>query len=145
MSLRRPQIRRTLRCSRTREYIQFRCDIGGSFNLMKLDHVISENWEHEEIKSQVLGKTRSRTAYPSVTPSAHLVNDHDASVLASKIVRISRGQPGYDESAGEFPRRLQRVPMKRKWDSRDACLGLTGTKIYFGGSAEFKRYHLSAT
>ena len=111
---------------------------------MKLNHVIFENQEHEEIKSKVLGRTRSCATHHSALSNTQLINDHDPHALASKIVRIDREQLGYDEALGGFPGQSHRVPTRRKWDHCNICLQLTGTKVYFGGSAEFKRYHLSA-
>ena len=111
---------------------------------MKLSHFISENQEHEEIKSKILGKTRSRTTQHQNLSDARLINDHDISALASKIVRVDREQPGNDEPGGGLPTQLQHIPTRRKWDHCDICLQLTGTKVYFGGSAELKQYHLVA-
>ena len=108
---------------------------------MKLNHIIFENQEYEEIKSKILGKTRSRKTHHS---DAQLINDHGPHVLTSKIVRIDREQVGYDEAAGGFSTQPQRVPTRRKWDYCEICLQLTGTKVYFGGNPEFKRYHMSA-
>ena len=110
---------------------------------MKLNHVIFENQEYEEIKSKVLGKTRSRKTHNSTLSDVQFINDHDPHVLTSKILRIDREQLGYDETGG-FSTQLQRVPTRRKWDHCEICLQLTGTKVYFGGNLEFKRYHLSA-
>ena len=111
---------------------------------MKLNHVISENQEYEEIKSKVLGKTRSRTTHTSTIPDVQLINDHDLHTLGSKITRVSREQLGYDEAVGGLPAQSQRVPTMRKWDHCEICLQLTGIQAYFGGNPEFKRYHLRA-
>ena len=111
---------------------------------MKLDHVIFENQEYEEIKSKVLGKTRGRKTHNSAPSDVRLINDHDPHVLTPKIVRIDCEQIGYDEATGGFSTQPQRVPTRRKWDHCEICLQLTGTKVYFGGSLEFKRYHLGA-
>ena len=75
---------------------------------------------------------------------ARLINDHDPDALASKIVRIDREQLGDNELLGGPPAHPRHVPTRRKWDHCDICLQLTGTKVYFGGSAEFKQYHLAA-
>ena len=111
---------------------------------MQLSHVISENREHEEIKSKILGKTRSRTSRRPASLDAQLVNGHYPCLLASKIVRIDNGQLGDDELVGGTPTQSPRVPTRRKWDHCDICLQLTGMKVYFGGSAQFKQYHLNA-
>jgi len=112
---------------------------------LKLNHVISENQEYEEIKSKVLGKTRSNGTHHLLALSdAQLINDHNSYALASKIVCIDHEGLEYAEAMGEFLTRSQRVPTRRKWDHCEICLQLTGTKIYFGGNMEFKRYHLSA-
>ena len=111
---------------------------------MKVNHVISENQEYEEIESMLLGKTRSRTTLNSAPSDARLINDHNPHALGSKIVRIDGEPIGYDEAIGGFPTQPQRVPTRRKWDYCEICLELTGTKIYFGGDSEYKRYHLSA-
>jgi len=112
---------------------------------LKLNHVISENQEYEEIKSKILGKTRSNTTYHSLALSdARLINDHDSYALTSKIVRIDHEELGYAEAVGGFSTQSQRVPTRKKWDHCEICLQLTGTKIYFGSDMEFKPYHLSA-
>ena len=110
----------------------------------KLDHVLSENQEYEEIKSKILGKRRSRTTSTSASSDVQLINDHDRYALATKILRIDREELGYGDAAVASPTRTQRIPTRRKWDHCDICLQLTGTKFYFGGSLEFKRYHLDA-
>ena len=145
MSLWRPEVRRPLRFPRACEYLELLSDPCGLINLLKLDHVISENQEHEEIKSKVLGKTRSRTSRRAVLSDAQLVllNDHNPDALASKIVRIGREQLGDDGLVGGSTGQSQRIPTRKKWDHCDVCLQLTGTKVYFGGSADFKRYHLT--
>ena len=111
---------------------------------MKLNHVISENQEYEEIKSKVLGKTRNRKTHTPVLSDVQLINDHDMYVLGSKIARAGREQPGHEEAVGGFPAQSRRVPTRRKWDYCEICLQLTGIKVYFGGNPEFKRYHLRA-
>ena len=111
---------------------------------MELYHVISENQEYEEIKSKILGKTRSSTRSQPALSGAQLINNHGPYALAPKIVRIDREEPGYDDVVEGISTRPQRIPTKRKWDHCDVCLRLTGTKVYLGGSPEFKRYHLSA-
>ena len=110
----------------------------------KLDHVISENQEYEGIKSKIVGKTRQHTAIDPALWNSQLINDHGPYELTFKIVRIDRGEPGYDDVVGEPPVQQLRVPAKRRWDHCDVCLRLTGTRVYFGGNPEFKRYHLSA-
>jgi hypothetical protein len=111
---------------------------------VKLNHVIFENQEYEEIKSKVLGKTRSCKMHNSTLSDAQLINDHDPHALTSKILRVDREQLDYDETVGGFSTQSQRVPTRRKWDHCEICLQLTGTRVYFGGNPEFKRYHLSA-
>jgi len=111
---------------------------------LKLSHVIFENQEYEEIKSKVLGKTRSRKTHNSALLDAQLINDHDARALASKILPTDREQLGHDETVEGVSAHSQRIPTRRKWDHCQFCLQLTGTKVYFGGNPEFKRYHLNA-
>lgn len=111
---------------------------------MKLSHVIFENQEYEEIKSKVLGKTRSRKTHNSALPGAQLINDHDPRTLTSKILPTDREQLRQDEIVEGVSTQLQRIPTRRKWDHCQICLQLTGTKVYFGGNPEFKRYHLNA-
>lgn len=111
---------------------------------MKLSHVIFENQEYEEIKSKVLGKTRSRKTHNSALPDAQLINDHDPRALTSKILPTDREQLRHDEIVEGVSTQLQRIPTRRKWDHCQICLQLTGTKVYFGGNPEFKRYHLNA-
>jgi len=108
-----------------------------------LDHVIFENQEHEEIKSKILGKTRSSVADKPALFDTRLINDHNSYALKSNIVRIDR-EGGYGDMVRGFATQPQRIPTRRKWDHCNICLQLTGTKVYFGGNPEFKRYHLSA-
>ncbi|KAF9783212.1 hypothetical protein BJ322DRAFT_1110091 [Thelephora terrestris] len=130
--------------------VRFACLCGdpryeGNFDFQGLlGHVISENQEHEEIKSKIVGKTRRHTTNNPAPSNAQLINDHDPYALASKIVRIDHEEPGYDDADEGTSGQQLRVPARRKWDHCNVCLQLTGTKVYFGGNLEYKRYHLSA-
>lgn len=142
LPLRRPQVRESIRPSWTGGCIQSHSGINGRTDFAKLNHVISENQEYDKIKSKILGKTRSKSH--NLTPSdARLINDHDSQSLTSKVVSVGREQFGHDGTVERSPA-LSRVPTRKKWDHCEICLQLTGTKVYFGGSLEFKRYHLSA-
>jgi hypothetical protein len=141
LPLRRPEMRKQLRFPRSREYVSLATALVTKRLSTKLDHIVFENQEYEEIKSKILGKTRSRTINHPTLSEAQLINDHDRHALTSKIVRVDREELGYGDEAGGFPTRLQRVPTRRKWDHCDICLRLTGTKVYFGGNPKFRRYH----
>ena len=109
---------------------------------MELDHVVSENQEYEEIESKILGKSRSSTRNMPALSDAQLIDSHGPYALTPKIARVDREEPGYDHVVGGISTQPQRVPTRR-WDHCNVCLRLTGTKVYLGGSPDFKRFHLN--
>ena len=113
--------------------------------MTQVGHIVNENLWYDEKRASLLGRTR-RSNPRSRKSDTKLINDHNISDLASRIVYLDAGQTinnvvpeiQHPEAA------TVKIPSASKWNSCSFCLELTGTPEYLRGDKKLASYHMKA-
>lgn len=108
----------------------------------KLQHLISENEAHEEIKNRVRpGVERLDSDEETHCREVPLINDHDPSLLPSLIRRVEPGQPRWKFETKSAD---AHGPTKPHQGFCGPCFQLTGVRKFLGNDKEYVAYHMEA-
>jgi hypothetical protein len=113
--------------------------------MAQVGHLVEENIWYEEKQASRIGRTRNSD--PRLNNSgAHLINDHDTSVLSSQLIHLALGQKLHDivREDRDSLDNTKKVPSAARWTYCQLCLELTGTREFLRGDKKLTAYHMKA-